>query len=52
MRDKLAREGVELDEGHAHDHFYVTHPDTDWQSCIEHAEKIGLGSHEYELVRV
>ena len=52
MRDNLAREGVELDEGHAHDHFYVTHPDTDWQSCIEHAEKIGLGSHEYELVRV
>ena len=51
-RDKLAREGVELDEAHAHDHFYVTHPDTDWPSMIEHGEKIGLGTHEYELVRV
>ena len=51
MRDKLEAAG-ELDEEHAHDHFYVTHPDTDWKSCIDHAEKIGLGSHEYELVRV
>ena len=51
MRDKLEAAG-ELDEDHAHDKFYVTHPDTHWQSCIEHAEKIGLGTHEYELVRV
>ena len=51
MRDKLEAAG-ELDEEHAHDKFYVTHPDTHWQSCIEHAEKIGLGTHEYELIRV
>ena len=51
MRDKLEAAG-ELDEDHAHDKFYVTHPDTHWQSCIEHAEKIGLGTHEYELIRV
>ena len=51
MRDKLEAAG-ELDEAHAHDHFYVTHPDTDWPSMIEHGEKIGLGTHEYELVRV
>ena len=41
-----------LDEAHAHDHFYVTHPNTDWKSCIDHAEKIGIGTHEYELIRV
>ena len=51
-RAKLERQGVRLDGAHEHDHFYVTHPDTNWQSCIEHAEKIGLGTHEYELVRV
>ena len=51
MRDKLEAAG-ELDEDHAHDKFYITHPDTHWQSCIEHAEKIGLGTHEYELIRV
>ncbi len=51
MLAKLEAAG-ELDEARAHDKFYVTHPDTDWQTCIAHAEKIGLGTHEYELVRV
>lgn len=35
-----------------HDHFHVTHPDTNWKSCVEHAEKIGLGSREYELIEI
>ncbi len=51
MRAKLEAAG-QLDEAHAHDKFYVTHPDTEWQTCIAHAEKIGLGTHEYELVKV
>lgn len=51
MRDRLEASGG-LDEEHAHDHFYVTHPDTNWRSCIEHAEKIGLGTSSYELIRV
>ena len=51
QRAKLEEAG-ELDEEHAHDHFYVTHPDTDWKSMIEHAEKIGLGTSSYELVEV
>ena len=52
MRDKLEAEGVELDDEHAHDHFYVTHPDTNWHSMIEHGEKIGLGTSSYELIEV
>lgn len=32
-----------------HDHFQMTHPDTEWESCLTHAQKIGLGSREYEL---
>ena len=51
MRDKLEEAG-ELDEAHASDKFHITHPDTDWKSCIDHAEMIGIGTHEYELIRV
>jgi uncharacterized Fe-S center protein len=35
-----------------HDHFKDIHPNTDWRSQIDHAEKIGLGSGDYELVTV
>ncbi len=36
----------------AHDPFCITHPDTDWRTCIAHAEKIGLGTSKYELIEV
>ena len=51
MHEKLEEAG-ELDEAHANDKFHITHPDTDWKSCIDHAEMIGIGTHEYELIRV
>ena len=47
-----AEEAGGIEEGHEHDYFQIAHPDTDWRACIEHAEKIGLGSSSYELVRV
>ena len=34
------------------DHFTAIHPNTNWLSQLEHGEKIGLGSCEYELVTV
>lgn len=34
------------------DKFRRMHPDTDWESGIDHAVKIGLGKKEYELIRV
>ena len=37
---------------HKHDHFQHIHPDTNWRSCLEHGEKIGIGTREYELVRI
>ena len=37
---------------HDHDRFHAVHPDTHWQSCVEHAKKIGLGTDQYELIRV
>ena len=33
----------------AHDHFTDSAPDTDWTVGLAHAEKIGLGSQEYDL---
>lgn len=35
-----------------HDHFTDTHPDTNWESCIDHAVKLGLGNKEYELITI
>lgn len=35
-----------------HDLFKNSRPESDWVSCLEHAEKIGLGSREYELIEV
>ena len=34
-----------------HDHFRNSTPESEWQSCLEHAEKIGLGTRSYELIR-
>ncbi|NLG02314.1 MAG: DUF362 domain-containing protein [Clostridia bacterium] len=34
------------------DYFHMTHPDTNWTSCIEHAVKIGLGSDQYDLIEI
>jgi len=34
------------------DKFCLIHPDTNWKSGLEYAEKIGLGNQEYELVMV
>ena len=39
--------------GHTHhDPFKDVHPNTSWRECLEHAEKIGLGTREYELIRM
>ena len=35
-----------------HDHFRNTTPESEWKACLEHAEKIGLGSRTYELVKI
>ena len=32
-----------------HEHFHMNHPDAEWETCLIHAEKIGLGTRAYEL---
>ena len=47
--------GSAIDHGSCdcgHDHFAAMHPTTDWFGCLEHAQKIGMGSLDYELIEV
>lgn len=42
-------------EEHSHEHkdyFTAIGPTTNWRAAVEHAEKIGLGTQEYELITV
>lgn len=36
---------------HHHDNFLDSNPNVRWKETLEHAEKIGLGTREYELIR-
>ena len=49
---KMEHNHEHLEGEQAKDPFCITHPDTDWRACIAHAEKIGLGTSEYELIEV
>ena len=48
LGENIKKHGEEED----HDHFHMTHPDTEWKTCIAHAVKIGLGTDQYELVKI
>ena len=50
--DDAVKEGHHHEDHEGHDHFYMVHPNTDWRDCLDHAEKIGLGSRDYELVEI
>jgi uncharacterized Fe-S center protein len=45
LAEKMNQEGF---HDH-HDHFVNTTPESEYKTCLEHAEKIGLGTREYEL---
>ena len=50
------KQASECSCGHHHhvgeDKFHIVHPDTNWEAGVEYGEKIGLGSREYELIKV
>jgi uncharacterized Fe-S center protein len=48
LSDNLSKDGF-VDMG---DHFTNSTPESEWKSCLEHAKEIGLGSLEYELVKM
>lgn len=35
-----------------HDKFHILHPDTNWEAGLRHAEKLGIGTRQYELIEV
>ncbi|MCQ2982411.1 MAG: DUF362 domain-containing protein [Treponemataceae bacterium] len=39
-------------EHKTHDHFINVHPETDWRSQLEHGEKIGIGTRQYNLIKI
>ena len=49
LADNLAKDPEACKD---HDHFHNTTPVTNWQGCLDHAEKIGLGTQEYELIEL
>jgi len=46
------RQHTHKDESGNPDYLTDVHPTTDWRSQISHAEKIGLGNGNYELITV
>ena len=46
--------GSVLDElpKYTNDHFNDNHPETNWISAVDHAEKLGIGTKEYELIEI
>jgi uncharacterized Fe-S center protein len=34
------------------DHFCSAHPETNWIVCVDHAERIGIGTKQYELIEI
>lgn len=53
LENSLLAENLRKYERHeGDDHFHMAHPDTEWRIGIRHAVKIGLGTDEYDLIRI
>ena len=44
------RDNAEVCAGH--DHFHNITPESEWKTCLQHAEKLGLGTRDYELIKI
>lgn len=49
---QLAENLAKKDFEEHHDHFTNSTPESEWRTCLAHAEKIGIGTREYELIKV
>ena len=52
LANSALAENLEANEDITHDHFHDSHPNTNWHVCLEHAEKIGMGTCDYELIKI
>lgn len=54
----ILHSGNRLSEGHDHedlcgcDKFHLMHPNTNWLAGLQHAEKIELGTMDYEIIQI
>lgn len=48
LSDHLAEKGWKCQ----HDHFLDSNPKVDWETTLEHGEKIGIGTRQYELIKM
>lgn len=48
LTDRIKKVGVTRN----HDHFKNSNPDAEWKAQLDHAEKIGLGTKDYELIKM
>ena len=51
LNSVLFDEKCECDRSQS-DLLIANHPNTDWKTCVEHAEKIGIGTRQYELIKI
>jgi uncharacterized Fe-S center protein len=49
LEEQLKGQNCNRGEG---DHFCTAHPETNWQVCLDHAEKIGIGRKMYEMIEI
>ena len=40
------------DDDPNHEYFHLNHPDAEWEAGLIHGEEIGLGTRQYELVKI
>ena len=54
LGDRIKEQGCDCGHDHNHptDHFKTMHGSTQWQVQIEHGEKLGIGTQNYELIEV
>ena len=54
MQNSILAEHISADpeEAAKHDHFHNITPESEWKACLEHAEKIGIGTRSYEIITV
>jgi uncharacterized Fe-S center protein len=49
---QLAENLAKKDFQDHHDHFTNNRAESEWRTCLAHAEKIGLGTREYDLIKI
>lgn len=51
LTDNLKEENKTIKDIEGEDYFHISHPNTNWKVALEHGEKIGVGTMEYELIK-